>query len=106
MNTENIITISTPKYINRCYCSSTRTYAEPFWQDDEIKLDDCIADAIVHLWNNGIRTVRSSCGKGTNKPSVMLHASSANRVNEAGALIHEMDSFREWEVQVEKNNEH
>lgn len=76
----------------------SRVVPVPEWASNKIPticLDECIADAILKLWENKIWTKGSCCGHNEGKPSIVLaDPSDAQR---AHIILTECDG-REWDV--------
>ena len=58
-----------PQRILQWHCGTTADGEEIY---KEIAVDECIADSVLILWENGIGTLGSCCGHGKMKPSIVL----------------------------------
>ena len=45
----------------------------------EVCIDECIADTLQHLWDQGTETINSCCGHGRIRPSIILEQGCTKR---------------------------
>lgn len=58
-----------------------RVVPKPDWlhkQGDTVSLDACIADLVLELWDNGVRTLSSCCGHNRAPASIVLSDNEEN----------------------------